>query len=70
MLAVNDPAVDGTNFTWIVQFAPEARLVPQLFEIENDEAFVPVSAMLPMVSAALPVLVTVTAFAAEVVLSA
>jgi len=70
ILAVSDPAVNGTNFTWIVQFAPDARLTPQLFEIANDVAFEPVSEILPMVSAALPVLVSVTACAVELVLSA
>ena len=44
----------------MVQFAPAARLVPQLFANANEEAFVPVTAMLEMVKTPVPVLVKVT----------
>jgi hypothetical protein len=43
-----------------VQFAPAARLVPQLFPNPNAEAFVPVTAMLVIDSGPAPVLVIVT----------
>ena len=42
------------------QFAPAARLVPQLFANLNADAFVPVTVMLLMTRVALPVLVNVT----------
>ena len=45
-----------------MQFAPAAKLVPQLLANTNDEAFAPVTAMLVIVSVALPVLVNVTDF--------
>ena len=45
----------------MLQFAPAARLVPQLLANTNEEAFVPVRAMLVMDKVALPVLVKVTA---------
>lgn len=43
-----------------MQFAPAARLVPHVFANTNELALVPVTAMLVMVNAALPELVTVT----------
>ena len=43
-----------------MQFAPAARLVPQLLANTKEEALLPVTAMLVIVSAAVPVLVTVT----------
>ena len=43
-----------------MQLAPTARLVPQVFPNANDDAFVPVSAMLVIVNVAVPVLVMVT----------
>jgi len=58
--AVSAPVVVGAKCPWMVQFAPGARLVPQLFANTNEEAFVPVTAMLVMVSVAAPVLVMVT----------
>jgi len=42
------------------QLAPAARLVPQLLANTNEEALAPVSAMLVIDRAALPVLVMVT----------
>ena len=44
-----------------MQFAPAAKLVPQLLANTNEEAFVPVRAMLKIVKVAPPVLVKVTA---------
>ena len=58
--AVRAPAAAGAKCPWIEQFAPAARLVPQLFANTNEEASVPVTAMLVMPSVALPVLVKVT----------
>ena len=60
MAAVRAPAAAGAKCPWIEQFAPAARLVPQLFANTNEEASVPVTAMLGMASVALPVLVKVT----------
>jgi hypothetical protein len=53
------PTLVGVNTTLIVQFAPAARLAPQLFVKLNSAAFAPASAMLEIVSAAVPVLVSV-----------
>jgi hypothetical protein len=44
----------------MVQLAPAATLVPQLLANRNEEASVPVNAMLVMVKGAVPVLVSVT----------
>lgn len=57
------PRAPGVNMTVIVQLAPAARLLPQLF----DWAKLPFTAMLVMVKAALPVLLTVTVCGALVV---
>jgi hypothetical protein len=58
--AVRAPAAAGVKWPWIVQFAPIARLDPQLFANTNEEAFVPVTAILLMASTELPVFVKVT----------
>lgn len=58
--AVNAPVIVGAKCPWIVQFAPTARLVPQLLAKMNEDAFVPVTAMLVIVNAAVPVLVMTT----------
>jgi hypothetical protein len=58
--AVNALADAGVKWPWMVQFAPAARLDPQLFANTNEEAFVPVTAMLVMASFELPVFVRVT----------
>ncbi|MDR3564229.1 MAG: hypothetical protein P4N59_22720 [Negativicutes bacterium] len=58
--AVIVPATVGAKYPLMVQLAPEARLVPQLFANTKEEAFVPVTAMLVMVNAAVPVLLIVT----------
>lgn len=61
------PVVDGVNVTLTTQFAPTARLAPQgLFEMAKSAAFVPVSAMLAIVSVAFPAFVRVTVCAAVV----
>jgi hypothetical protein len=44
----------------MVQFAPTARLVPQLLAKTNEDALTPVTAMLVKDKAAVPVLVMVT----------
>jgi hypothetical protein len=60
MAAVSAPVAPGVKWPWMVQFAPPATLVPQLFANTNDDAFVPVTAMLVIVRGAVPVLVSVT----------
>ena len=60
MAAVNAPVVVGAKWPWMEQLAPAARLVPQVFANTNEEALAPVSAMLVIDSAAVPVLVMVT----------
>src|SRR5215467_10544831 len=57
----------GVNFTLIAQEVPAATDVPQLFVCAKSLAFVPVMAMLVMLSGAFPVLPNVTAWAALVV---
>jgi hypothetical protein len=44
----------------MVQFAPAARLVPQLFAKANEDAFGPLTLMPEMTRVKLPVLVNVT----------
>ena len=58
--AVRAPVVVGAKWPWMVQLAPTATLVPQLFANTNEDAFVPVTAMLVIDNAASPVLVSVT----------
>lgn len=59
--AVRVPVAVGLNVTLIVQFAPAARLAPQLFVWEKSPLFVPVMAIPePLkVNVALPVFVSV-----------
>ena len=59
-VAVIAPVAAGAKWPWIVQLAPTARLAPQLLANTNEEASVPVTAMLVIVRAAVPVLVMVT----------
>ena len=59
-MAVSAPVVVGPKWPWMLQLAPTARLVPQLLAKTNEDALAPVTAMLVMVSAAVPLLVTVT----------
>jgi hypothetical protein len=58
-LAERAPVAVGVKFTVMVQDALDARLVPQLFVWEKSPGFVPVYAMLEIVIAAVPVLVSV-----------
>jgi hypothetical protein len=58
--AESAPVVVGAKWPWMEQFAPAARLVPQLFPKTKEDAFVPVTVMLLKVSVALPVFVNVT----------
>ena len=57
---MSEPEVVGAKCPWMVQFDPGARVEPQLLTKTYDEAFTPVTVMLPMFSVALPVLVRVT----------
>ena len=54
------PAEEGVNVTLIVQLAPAATLDPQVFVWLKSPALVPVTEMLVMFKAPLPVLVRVT----------
>jgi hypothetical protein len=67
--ALRAPVAVGVNVTLILQLAPAARLVPQVFVWLKSPLFVPVMAMLVMPSAAVPVLERVTACAALLVLT-
>ena len=58
--AVNAPAAVGAKCPWIVQLAPAARLVPQLFANINEVASAPVTLMLVIGRASLPRLYMVT----------
>lgn len=60
MEAVSAPATAGAKWPWMVQLAPAARLVPQVLAKTKEDALAPVTAMLVMVNAAVPVLVMVT----------
>ena len=57
--AVRAPLAAGVNVTLIVQFAPAPTELPQVLVWAKSLAFVPVRARLEIVSAALPVLVSV-----------
>ena len=57
--ACNTPVTCGVNVTVIVQFAPAARLVPQLLISEKLLACNPVIPMLVIDTVELPMLVTV-----------
>ena len=59
-VAAMGPAVAGVKLPTIVQAAPAARLAPHGFGNSNAEEFVPETTILVIVSAALPVLVSVT----------
>jgi hypothetical protein len=68
--AVRDPFADGVKRTVTVQLELPASDAPQLFVWAKLEALVPVIAMLEIVTAPLPVLLTVTVSGAEVTVSA
>ena len=57
--AVSAPVVVGAKCPWMVQRAPAARLVPHALAKTNEEASAPVTVMLVIVKAAVPVLVMV-----------
>ena len=65
-LALRVPVAVGANFTLIVQLAPAARLLPQVYVSEKSPGFVPVRPMLVMLRLPVPVLVNVTFCAALV----
>jgi hypothetical protein len=58
--AANAPPAVGAKWPWMVQFAPAARLVPQLLANTNEDALAPVTAMLAIDKAALPLFVITT----------
>ena len=60
IVAERVPAAVGLKVTLIVQLAPFATEVPQLFVCEKSAAFVPVIVILEIVSVPLPVLNNVT----------
>ena len=64
--ALRAPAAEGVKVTLIVQLAPAATLAPQLLVWAKSTEFAPPSAMLEMLSEALPVLESVTVCAALV----
>jgi hypothetical protein len=57
---MRDPLAVGLNVTLIVQLASAATLEPQLLVWAKSPGSVPVSTMLEMLKAALPVLFRVT----------
>src|SRR5579864_3619077 len=65
--AVLGPAADGVNVTLIVQAAPTAMLVPQVFVWVKLARFVPVTEILVIDKATLPTLETLIARAELVV---
>ena len=58
--AFNAPVAVGAKCPWIVQLALAGRLVPHVLPNTNEEAFAPVTAMLLIDNAAIPLLVSVT----------
>lgn len=54
------PVVEGLKMTVMVQLVPAATVLPQLFVCEKSPLFVPVIPMFEIVSAWLPVLLSVT----------
>jgi hypothetical protein len=65
--ALRVPAAVGANVTLIMQFAPAATPLPQVFVWEKSPGFVPVKPKLGAFSAAFPVLLRVAFCAALVV---
>ena len=57
--AVRLPLADGVNVTLIVQLPPAATELPQVSVSEKSLAFMPVTVMLVMLRAPLPVLFSV-----------
>jgi hypothetical protein len=67
--ALRAPVAAGLKVTLMVQFAPAAKLVPQVLVCAKSAGFVPVNEMLLIANAAVPVFESVTVFAALVVLT-
>jgi hypothetical protein len=67
MAAVRLPTADGVNPTVIVQLLPAASELPQVFVSGKSEALAPVTAMLDIAKAAVPLFVTVTTCVAVLV---
>src|ERR1700676_837309 len=68
--AARGPTAAGLNVTLIVQFAPVASVAGDFGQVSvsaKSVALVPLTAMLAIVSADVPLLVRVTLWAAEVV---
>jgi hypothetical protein len=65
--ALRNPDLEGLNVTLIVQLAPAANEVPQVWVWEKFPALVPVIAMPVMLKLVVPMLVSVTVFAGLVV---
>lgn len=59
--AVREPVAAGRKVTLMLQFAPAARVVPQVVVLAKSAALVPVNAMLVMLMVAFPVFDKVTA---------
>jgi len=66
-LAVREPVEDGVNVTPIKQLSPPAKLVPQLLTSAKSPAFVPAIVTPVMLTATLPLLLTVIFFCRLVV---
>jgi hypothetical protein len=64
------PAADGVKLTLIVQDAPTATLAPHVLVSVKFARLVPVTLMLVIASATLPVLTTLISLAALVVFTA
>src|SRR5579863_773314 len=62
--AFRGPLAVGLKVTLTLQLAPTGKLEPQVCVSEKSPAFVPVMAMLPMLNAFAPILVSVKACAA------
>jgi hypothetical protein len=65
-VAVRVPAAVGVKVTLIVQLAPAASELPQLFDSAKSPGLVPVIATLAMVAGPVPVLVSVTTWSGPV----
>ena len=68
-VALRLPMAAGVNVTEMVQLPPMATEPAQLLLVANDDALVPLMAMLPMVSAAVPELLSVVVSAPLVLLT-
>ena len=66
-LAVREPVAAGWKVTLMLQFAPAARVAPQVVVLAKSAGFVPVNPMLVMLMLEFPVFDSVTARAVLVV---